>query len=44
MLLKKGIKDRSLPTTKKDLIKLWFEWESKLEADWSFVKEYSKEE
>ena len=40
LFLRKYAKDRILPTTKKDLIKLWIEWESKLEANWNFVKEY----
>ena len=40
----KSTEDGTLLTTKKDLIKLQIEWEIKLETDWSFVKEYFKEE
>ena len=40
----KGTKDGTLPTTNRKLIKLRIEWKSKLETDWSFVKEFFKEE
>ena len=39
----KGTKDGTLLTIKKDLIKLQIEWETKLETNQIFVKEYFKE-
>ena len=38
LYLKKGTEDGPLPTTKKDLIKLWIEWERKLETNWILSK------